>query len=228
MTSRSTPVARRSVRAAVARGAALVVVAAALGACAATEAPLPPVTVTVTPTEAAPATADSTAIPTVAGTSSTPTTPTTTPRLSGGSARGATTSFADAQARLARAKADPKVTGPFTSPTGNIFCTVAAGTAVAGCEVQEGRIAPLASMSCPGGGGGATDIGRVELRPEGAVPVCNSDTIRVPDAPPLPYGSKTAAPGGPFQCVSESAGVTCVDTATKRGFFITKGAFTTF
>ena len=198
-----------------------------LGGCASNVGPPPPVTVTVLPTGTeAPSPATSTSIPTVAGTTST-SAPSIPPQLSAGHGRGATTSFAAAQALLAAAKAAPTATGTFTSPTANIFCTIAAGAPVIGCEIKDGRVAPPAPMTCPAVGG-ATDIGRVELRPEGAVPVCNSDTIRVDGAPVLPYGSKIVSAGSALQCASETMGVTCVDTATKRGFFIAKGTFTTF
>lgn len=204
------------------RGVALLAAAVGtLGGCAPGGASPPPVTVTVTPSTPG----ATTSIPTV---HATPTASSTTipRRLSAGHGRGAITSYQDALARLNRAKDAPSVKGVFTSPTGNIFCTVARDAPVKGCEVDEGRIPPPLPTICPADG--PKDIGRIELRPSGVVPTCNSDTIRVKGAPKLSYGTKTAVAGSAFACVSESAGVTCVDRDLERGFFIAKGAFTTF
>jgi hypothetical protein len=202
---------------------AAVVVAATLAGCGIDDAPLPPVTVTVTPP-------DDPTTPTDGAPTSVPTSrapghdvPTS---LAAGHRRGAPASFAEARARLERAPAAPGVAGVFRSPTGNIFCDVSRTRPVSGCEVAEGRVAPPVANLCPPGG--PADVGRIELTDDGAVPVCSSDTIRDPAAPPLPYGTRTAAPGSALACLSESVGVTCLDSAHGHGFFLARGTFVTF
>ena len=49
-----------------------------------------------------------------------------------------------------------------------------------------------------------------------------------PGAPVLQYGAIATMQGSPFQCVSESIGMTCVNTAGKKGFFLAKGAYSIF
>ncbi len=204
----------------------LVLAVGGLGGCASGAGDLAPVTVTVTPSDLpAQALAAPTPVPTEPAT---PTASSTTlPRqLSAGPATGAPTSYADALARLGQAALDPKVSGVFTSPTGNIFCTVARDALVKGCEVAEGRVAPPKPMTCPSPG--AKDVGRVEWQPSGPVPTCNSDTIRVQGAPKLAYGTTSDVAGSAYACLSESVGVTCIDRDLGRGFFIARGSFTLF
>lgn len=163
-------------------------------------------TVTVTPT----------VTPTPSSSTSTTTPPPTPPQ-----------SYDQAVQHLATGVSDPVATKAFTSPTGNIYCDVFAGSAVRGCELRTGRIAPPTPDYCGGAGGdGAKNIGRVEFTATGPVAVCNSDTILKDGAPVLKYGSVATA--GSIACISESIGMTCLDSGTKKGFFLARDTFFIF
>lgn len=218
-----------------------------MGGCA-TRSPSPPVTtVTVYPDETTvvgqtpPGPSGPSSVPTVtapgASTATTPanpttpTTPTTPPQplppVRVGPLRGAPADFAQAQARVSKASPADAAAKAVQSPSGNIYCTAVAGGANLACEVAKGRASAPATTPCPGGGG-AQDVGRVELGPAGAQPVCNSDTIRTDGAPRLAYGKRWAAPGTAFTCLSESTGVTCIDAKNQHGFFIAQRTYATF
>lgn len=183
----------------------------ALGACGGTNQPTTPLTTTVTVT------------PSPAGSnSSTPTTSTsTTP------APKPPTTFDQAMQHFAAGRLDAGAKAQFTSPTGNIFCSIAAGDVPRGCEVRDGRVTPPAG-TCDTGGGGATDVGRIEWSDDTPKPICNSDTMYQPGAQVLQYGSIAQVQGSPVQCLSETLGMTCVDPTAKKGFFLAKGAYTIF
>ena len=109
----------------------------------------------------------------------------------------------------------------FTSPSGNIYCALDQSSAYPACELRTGQVEdPSACGDQPM----TTQVGRIELRPEGAVPVCNTDTIVQPGAAVLAYG--TSAYTRDTACVSEQVGVTCVSRAAPVGFFLAKGTYT--
>ncbi len=197
----------RSVAAVLAGG----LVPLALGACGGGNQPVSPLTTTVTVT---PSSAGSS---TSAPTTSTSTTPAPKPP----------TSFDQAMQHFAAGRLDAGAKAQFTSPTGNIFCSIAAGDVPRGCEVRDGRVSPPPG-TCDTGGGGATDVGRIEWSDDTPKPVCNSDTMYQPGAQVLQYGSIAQVQGSPVQCLSETLGITCVDPAAKKGFFLAKGAYTIF
>ena len=115
----------------------------------------------------------------------------------------------------------------FQSPTGNITCSTSGGPGVVmTCDVAKGRSTAPASAPCPEGG--PSDIGRIELTAEGARPVCNSDTIRQGTAATLAYGVRTDPSLGSVACLSQEFGMTCVDEASRHGFFIARDTFVTF
>lgn len=153
---------------------------------------------------------------TPAPSSSTTTTPTAAPP----------TSYDQAQAKFAAAQVDDGVKGQFTSPTGNIYCDIGTDGSTNGCELKTGRIAPPTASFCPAGG--APDIGRVQFTPQGPIAVCNSDTIAKDGVGVLKYGTISRIQGSPLQCVSESIGMTCVDTSQKKGFFMARDTFRIF
>ena len=166
-------------------------------------------TITITPT------------PTGAATTSTTTT-TTAPAAT------PPKTYQQAMQHFAAGKVDTAAKAQFTSPTGNIYCSIAAsGDVPPGCEVRDGRINPPAG-TCDSGGGGAKDVGRIEWSGDTPKPVCNSDTMIQPGATVLQYGSIAQVQGSPFQCVSETIGMTCINTAGKKGFFLAKGAYNLF
>jgi len=205
--------------------AAGVAVVAVLASCGSTDRSSPRRTVTVTVDPSAPAAtgagaATPSAIPTAAATSAD-----LPSALAAGPQRGAPKSFAEAKARIDRAKPAAGVTNRFVSPTGNIVCQRSTDSTAAACEVAQGRIPPPLPSICAAQG--RKDIGRIELRQDAAYPVCNADSIRKGGEPTLPYGSRTK-PSGTTACLSEEYGVTCIDTATGHGFFLAKATFVTF
>ena len=92
--------------------------------------------------------------------------------------------------------------------------------------MQEGRVEPPVDDICTGSD--ADDVGRLELVAGEVTPVCNTDSIRDPEARKLAYGRIARVPGVEVTCLSEESGVTCVDPDRERGFFIARGSFTTF
>jgi len=136
------------------------------------------------------------------------------------------TSYEQALAHFSTGEVDNQVKGRFSSPTGNIFCDMGADGSTNGCELRLGRIAPPTPDFCPPGG--AKDIGRVELVPEGPKAVCNSDSIVKPGSAVLTYGSISRIAGSPLQCLSESIGMTCLDTTAKKGFFLARDTLRIF
>ncbi|GAB3880563.1 hypothetical protein [Terrabacter terrigena] len=206
---------------------AVLLAAAALVAACGTDTPSsrPTVTVFVDPPAKAAATTPAparTSVPTVAAQPTTAAVPTA---LAVGRQRNAPHSYAEARARIESASPASPVTSTFQSPSGNIVCHLGGARGLAACEVRSGRVGLPTTSICPPGG--PTDIGRVELRASGARPVCNADTIRDGGEPKLSYGSRTAALD-PVACVSEESGVTCVDSSSRRGFFLARGTFVTF
>ncbi len=199
----------------------------ALGGCGLDDVGTPVVTVTVTPPDApspTPTPATPSSIPTVPATPTATSSPVPT-ALAAGAQRGAPHSYAEASVRIGTGKAASGIGDAFISPSGNIFCTIGSGSTPA-CEVADGRTPPPQAGICPAGG--PSDIGRIELTDAGAVPVCNSDSIRSGTPPQLPYGSRAGAAGSSVTCLSEKVGMTCADSATKHGFFVAKRTFTTF
>ena len=196
---------------AVAGAVALAVVPLVVSACGGGNDPVTPITTTVTVT---PSSGSS------KGTTSTTTT-TTTP------AAQPPKTYEQAMQHFAAGKIDAAAKPQFTSPTGNIYCSIAPSGAVpAGCELRDGRVTPPAG-TCPPGAA-AKDVGRIEWSGDTPKPVCNSDTMIQPGAPVLQYGAIAMMQGSPFQCISESIGVTCINTAGKKGFFLAKGAYSIF
>lgn len=158
-------------------------------------------------------------------TTSTPSTTTTTtaPPVT------APTTYAEAQQHFATGKADPKAGAAFVSPTGNIFCNIgsAAGPPF-GCELKTGRIPPPTPDYCATKGG-APDVGRVEFKETGGPQaVCNTDSIVQQDVPVLQYGSVGGVAGSVYRCLSESIGMTCIDSSAQQGFFIARTSFRIF
>jgi hypothetical protein len=110
----------------------------------------------------------------------------------------------------------------FYTPSGNIYCSLGA-TTLKGCEIGEGRIHDPAA--CRGNPMSKT-VGRLEFRRFKVQPVCNTDTIRTPRTKVLPYGQATAV--GSLACISETIGVTCLNTRSELGFFLHRGEYVLF
>lgn len=208
----STTTTTRRLRA-VAGAVALAVVPLVVSACGGGGEPVTPLTTTITVTPSSGSSKGTT--------STTSTTTTTTP------AAQPPKTYEQAMQHFAAGKIDAAAKPQFTSPTGNIYCSIAPSGAVpAGCELRDGRVTPPAG-TCPPGAA-AKDVGRIEWSGDTPKPVCNSDTMIQPGAPVLQYGAIAMMQGSPFQCISESIGVTCINTAGKKGFFLAKGAYSIF
>jgi hypothetical protein len=208
--------------------ASAVAVVNLVAGCGASDSPTgrPTVTVYVDPPAGSPAASPAPtagSVRTVAPQPSPSGVPTT---LAVGRQRNAPHSYAEARARVQSAPPAASVTDRFASPSGNIVCNLSGNPlAMAACEVRSGRVKPPLPSICPPGG--PKDIGRIELERTGAFPVCNSDTIREGGEPQLTYGLRTASLD-PVACLSEEFGVTCVDSASKHGFFLARSSFVTF
>ena len=116
---------------------------------------------------------------------------------------------------------DPEV---FVTPSRNIICAVVPADATTGaaCEIDQGRIR---ERRC-GTGDGARDVGRIVFVRGVPTPECNSDTMfssrsqRV-----LAYGWVAHVRQGSVECLSERAGVTCIDGGARRGFALSRGSY---
>lgn len=176
------------------------------------------------------ATTPTTATVTVTATPATPTKATPTkakPTAAQPAAGGLSRTYAEAQRRIQAATDAGRVIDPeeFASPSRNIICSVVPADAVTGggCEIDQGRIP---ERRCDTGGGGARDVGRIVFRRGVPTPECNSDTMfssrsqRV-----LAYGWVAHVRQGSVECLSERAGVTCIDGGARRGFALSRGSF---
>lgn len=186
---------------AIRKGTAALLLAAAVGGCGGST-----VTVTVTrPATTAQAPAGATTTPTTPATSTTSqTAPTPT-----------TTTTVAPTATVHEAT--------FASPSRNIGCMIIDATAR--CDIKQRTWSPPPTpKSCPPvvdyGQGltvGTTGPGRL---------VCAGDTVLDPAAPTLAYGTATQV--GSFLCVSRTTGMTCTETTTGHGFFISIQSYRIF
>jgi hypothetical protein len=111
----------------------------------------------------------------------------------------------------------------FESPSRNIGCVVLDGTAR--CDINHRDWSPPphpASCSQEVDFGQGLEVNRSSA---GAF-VCAGDTAMDPGAPKLAYGS--ASVEGPFRCVSTTTGMTCTNTTTGHGFFISIQSYRLF
>lgn len=140
---------------------------------------------------------------------------------------GAPASFDEAVGamQLGEPLAEPLVT--FRSPSGNIFCTIAPDTSANGCELTRVRLTPHEVDLCDPELGEAT-VGRVVFLDGRTVAQCNTDTFQTPDPAVLEYGRITRVAGGLLNCLSRPIGMTCVDTDSRHGFFISTDGYKLF
>lgn len=111
----------------------------------------------------------------------------------------------------------------FRSPSGNIGCYLLGG--VARCDINHRNWSPpphpkWCSNEVDFGQGlivGSTGPGNW---------VCAGDTALNPKARPLPYGSTDVV--GALSCSSATTGVTCTNTRTRHGFFISIQSYRIF
>ncbi|HEY1834972.1 MAG TPA: DUF6636 domain-containing protein [Solirubrobacteraceae bacterium] len=112
----------------------------------------------------------------------------------------------------------------FQTPSGNIGCQLIDG--LARCDIEKRSWSPPPRpASCPN----VVDFGQgLEVSAEGTAAgfVCAGDTARDPSSPKLAYGTGTQV--GDFLCVSEEDGLSCRDTESGHGFFISIQSYRTF
>jgi hypothetical protein len=112
----------------------------------------------------------------------------------------------------------------FVMPSGNIYCALKVKSIAPGCEITEGAVEdPDVCAGTP-----TDDVGRVQFVGGRATPICNTDTIRQPKAPVLDYGVAARWRGFKIMCLSESIGVTCINTKQAEGFFLHRGEYVIF
>jgi hypothetical protein len=112
----------------------------------------------------------------------------------------------------------------FVMPSGNIYCTVKVKGIAPSCEINEGAVKDPAVCA-----GTPTEfVGRVSFVGGRATPVCNTDTIRQPKPKVLDYGVAARWRSFKIMCLSESIGVTCINTKNTEGFFLHRGEYVIF
>ena len=187
-----------------------------------------PVT-SATPTATPPPTPTPTATPTPTPTPSegtpTPTpTPAPTPEPTPAPYSGPPRTYAEAEALFAT-DAPRQELSRFASPNGNLYCVLDSPYLPPACELGRGAIPDAAA--CPDDGP-SQNVGRIEFTAEGPQPVCNSDTIREPDAPTLGFSGIATWPDTTVTCVLKGYGITCIDPPSGRGYFLGKGRYQLF
>ncbi|UMG92287.1 hypothetical protein [Nocardioides sp. TF02-7] len=176
-----------------------------------------------TATSTAPTTPTTTAPPTTGTTTDAPASPTGTRTAQPEQGTGPTT-YVEAVARIERVavSAAPVSAPRFATPRDLVYCLLDDAVIGPSCELRTGFVEE--ESYC--GGGATNGVGRIETLDGRAQPVCNTDTIREP-------GARVARPGtvvesGSARCAVEQAGVTCVDTGARTGFFLTPGEYQVF
>jgi hypothetical protein len=137
------------------------------------------------------------------------------------------TSTQEAGSTSAEQGTPPEIAGPstlFSSPTGNIGCAI--DKDYARCDIaQKDWAAPAAPASCPD-----LEYGdALEVSGDSAADfACHGDTTRGSDDV-LDYGdSIQATRAGVVVCTSSSAGMTCENTRSGHGFFISRQSYKAF
>jgi hypothetical protein len=141
----------------------------------------------------------------------------------------ASSKAAPGKTRSKKEKAFPTATqivheSAFQTPSGNIGCSLIDG--LARCDIEHRSWSPPARpSSCPD----EVDFGQgleVSAEDTAAQFVCAGDTARDPSSPKLAYGTGTQV--GAFLCVSEEDGLSCRDTESGHGFFISIQSYRAF
>jgi hypothetical protein len=132
--------------------------------------------------------------------------------------------YDDALAHFDALGSEPLNVRRFVMPSGNIYCAVKVKGIAPGCEINEGAVEdPAVCAGTP-----TDEVGRVQFVGGRAAPVCNTDTIRQPKAPVLDYGVAARWRNFRIMCLSESIGVTCINTKKVEGFFLHRGEYVIF
>lgn len=200
-------------------------VAVMLAGCSGDESAAPASPATVTVTETASAAPGGTETPSASETV-TPTAETVTP-TPGLDLTEPPRTYAEAIGHFAAAFAVndiPQELSRFETPSGNIYCVLDDDAIPPSCEIGAGGVRDEAACTeAP-----SPTVGRIEFTERGAIPVCNSDTIRTDGPPVLGYGGVASWTGLSIQCLVEEVGVTCLDVSTEQGFFLARGRYQIF
>ena len=127
-----------------------------------------------------------------------------------------TAAVATAVAFPAPSRAD---SNDFRSPSGNIYCSLAADGAA--CDISDYTYQPPPSPEC----GKHISWGSRFTLPPGkpAAMECHGDTLRVPGEPTLSYGQTVSA--GTITCVSEQSGMKCTDSSSGHYFRVSRDSY---
>lgn len=117
----------------------------------------------------------------------------------------------------------PLTTTRFSTRGDVVYCLLDDPVIGPSCELRSGFVED--DEVC---GGAAEGVGRIETFEGRARPVCNTDTIREPGAQEVRADAIVGRTGGPVECAVERAGVTCVDTGARTGFFLGPGEYHVF
>lgn len=137
------------------------------------------------------------------------------------------TTYAEARARIAEVGdvAPAPVTASRFSTAGDVvYCLLDDPVIGPACELRTGFVKD--EEVC--GSGAADGVGRVETFEGKAVAVCNTDTIREPGSDELGAPAVVTVTGGGIDCAVERAGVTCVETRARTGFYLGPGEYHVF
>jgi hypothetical protein len=127
-----------------------------------------------------------------------------------------TAAVAAAIAVAAPSRAD---SNDFQSPSGNIYCSLAAEGAA--CDISDYTYQPPPPPEC---GKHISWGSRFTLAPgKPAAMECHGDTLRVPGEPTLNYGQTASA--GTLTCASEESGIKCTDSSSGHYFRVSRDSF---
>jgi hypothetical protein len=132
--------------------------------------------------------------------------------------------YDDALAHFDALGSEPFNVRRFVMPSKNIYCTIKVKGIAPSCEINEGAVKdPAVCKGLP-----SSVVGRISFIGGRATPVCNTDTIQQPNAKVLEYGVAARFKNFKIMCLSESIGVTCINTKATEGFFLHKGEYVIF
>jgi len=132
--------------------------------------------------------------------------------------------YDDALAHFDALGSEPFNVRRFVMPSRNIYCTIKVKGIAPSCEINEGGVKdPAVCKGLP-----SSVVGSISFIGGRATPVCNTDTIQQPNPPVLEYGVAARFKNFKIMCLSESIGVTCINTKATEGFFLHKGEYVIF
>ncbi len=124
---------------------------------------------------------------------------------------------------VADTSAAPTASTRFSTSGDVVYCLLDDPVIGPACELRTGFIKD--DEVC---GGAAEGVGRIETFDDVARPACNTDTIREPGAREIQAPGIVRLTGGGVTCAVERAGVTCVATDARTGFFLGPGEYHVF